>query len=214
MTPSDKELISGILKGDQKAIRRLHREYGSRLLSYARKKLPKEEDAEEIVQDSLLSAIYSLPSFRGRSSFSSWLFGIVHHEIADFYRKRKVKELFFSHFPFLSHLVDEALSPEVIMERERIEKKVTACLLSLAEGYHKILRLKYIEGAKTAEIAFELKISSKAVEMRLRRARLAFAKIWDEENQESFSFDDRRNLSFIKEHLGTSSSPLQDPSED
>jgi len=215
MDQPDKEMIQGILAGDEDWIRRFHKKYYQRLLSYTLKRIGKPEDAEEIVQDSLLSAIYSLPSFLGKSSFSSWLFAITRHEIADFYRKRKVKELLFSRFPVLEHIVDEALAPEFIMERKRIQEKIIACFLHLTEGYRHILRLKYIEGLKTAEVALELKISYKAAEMRLRRARFAFVKAWNEEkDQKSLPFDSSRDLSFIKEYLGFDHPSLQDLKED
>lgn len=207
-------MIRGILRGEEEAIRKFHQKYHGRLLSYTLKRIDKAEDAEEIVQDALMSAIYSMPSFLGKSSLSSWLFSIVRHEIADFYRKRKVKELLFSHFPALEHIVDEALSPEFILERKRIQEKIIACFLQLTEGYRQILRLKYIEGLKTHEVAFELKISQKAAEMRLRRARLAFVEAWnnEEENQKIPTSGDRRDLSFVKEYLGSGDASLQDSS--
>jgi len=215
MDQPDKEMIQGILAGDEGWIRKFHQKYYKRLLSYTLKRIDKAEDAEEIVQDTLLSAIYSLPSFLGRSSFSTWLFAITRHEIADFYRKRRVKELLFSRFPILEHIVDEALAPEFIMERQRIQGKILACFLHLTEGYRHILRLKYIEGLKTAEIALELKISDKAAEMRLRRARLAFVKAWNEKkDQESLPTFSSRDLSFIKEYLGFDHPSLQDASSD
>lgn len=208
-------MIRGILAGDENWIRKFHQKYHDRLLFYTLKRVEKREDAEEIVQDALMSAIYSLPSFLGRSSLSSWLFSIVRHEIADFYRKRKVKEIFFSHFPALEHIVDEALSPEFILERKRIQEKIVSCFLHLTEGYRHILRLKYIEGLKTAEVALELKISYKAAEMRLRRARLAFVKVWhEEESQKIPASSGSRDLSFIKEYLGSCDPSLQDFKED
>jgi len=196
-------------------LRRFYKKYSPRLLAYTLKKVDRKEDAEEIVQDALLSAFYSLPSFLGKSSFSTWLYGILRHEMADFYRKKKVKEVFFSHFPGFSRIVNEAISPEVILERKRIQKKILFCFHKLSEGYCHLLRLKYIEGLKTKEVARRLKISYKAAEMRLRRARFAFIKLWnEEEGQENFSLDNSRNLSFIKEYLGFCCPSLQDTAED
>ena len=57
-------------------------------------------DAEEIVQETLVAASLSYPLFKGNSTFLTWLCGIANHEIADFYRRRKLKTLYFLNFRF------------------------------------------------------------------------------------------------------------------
>ncbi|MDP2708767.1 MAG: RNA polymerase sigma factor, partial [Patescibacteria group bacterium] len=48
-------------------------------------------DAEDIVQETLISVYDSLPLFQGKSAFLTWAYGIAKHELADFYRKKKIK---------------------------------------------------------------------------------------------------------------------------
>ena len=143
------------------------------------------EEAEEIYQETLISAWESLSGFSGRASFSSWLCGIAKHEISDFYRKKKIKTLLFSHFPFLENLADQALGPEEKMIEAELQRKVKRVLSKVAEGYQIILRLKYIEGHSVAQIAQKLSLTLKAVESRLTRARFAFREAWIEENDQS-----------------------------
>jgi RNA polymerase sigma factor (sigma-70 family) len=64
------------------------------------------------------------------------------------------------------------------LEKEELKKEVKKVLAALAEGYGEILRLKYIEGLSMAQIAAKVKISVKAVESKLSRARGAFRKEW------------------------------------
>lgn len=139
-----------------------------------------EEDAEEILQETLISAYQSLPSFTGHSTFFVWLCGIAKHEISDFYRKKKIKAVLFSRLPFLENLVSEAFSPEEEMIEKELKKKIRRVLGTLGEGYRQVLRLKYIDGHSVAQIAGRLDLTLKAVESRLTRARFAFRKIWVE----------------------------------
>jgi len=211
MEPLDKEMIKGVLEGDKVWIRKFEQKFRHKLLNFVLQKIGKYEDAEEIVQDTLVSAIYCLPSFLGKSSLWTWICGIAKHEIADFYRKRKIKEVLFSHFPGLERLASKALSPELALEEKEIKEKIVGCFLSLTEGYRDVLRLKYIEGHSVRQIGQQLKKTSKAIEMRLRRARVAFVQNWNEKavGPENLFTLSQRNLSFFKECLGAFDSSLQ-----
>jgi len=212
MRDQEGQLIGGILKGDKLWIRKFEQQYRPRLLNFVLQKVSQYEDAEEIVQETFISAIYSLPSFSGKSCFWSWLCGIAKHEIADFYRKRKIKEVLFSRFPKLAQLASKALGPQTALEEKEIKQKILHCFLNLAEGYQDILRLKYMEGFSLRQIAQLLQKTVKAAEMRLRRARIAFAKNWNDQKNYSKNYPalNPRNLSFFKECLGLAGSSLPD----
>ncbi len=149
-----------------------------RLASFIAQRVRDEDEAEEILEETLIAASQSLPTFKGRSSFFTWLCGIANHEIADFYRKKKIKLFLFSHFPFLEDLVSEALGPEEELLEEELRKEVKQVLSRLTEGYSLILRLKYYQGLSMGEIAKSLGLTVKAVESKLSRAREAFRIEW------------------------------------
>lgn len=214
MDKGDKQMVRGILKKDKFWLKKFENQYRPRLLRFVLKKIGSYEDAEEIVQDTLLNAIYCLPSFLGKSCLSTWLCSIARHEIADFYRKKKIKTILFSHFPYFEKLAAKILSPEMALEEKEIEQKILSCFLSLKEGYREILRLKYIEGLSLLQIACHLKKTAKAIEMGLRRARQKFVKNWNETKtpQENIFSLRARNISFFKEYLGVISPSLQNSS--
>jgi len=162
----------------EKDFKRIYQKYQERLLNFIFIKIEKREDAEEILQNTMISAFESLPLFKGGSSFYTFLCSIAKHEIADFYRRRKIKTFLFSHFPVLENIVSQALSPERALEQKEIKGKVVNTLKRLSEGYSRILRLKYIDGLSYKQIAKKLKKSVKAVESKLSRARKAFAQIY------------------------------------
>jgi len=159
----------------------LSKAYRKKLTIMVKNKVGDRWAAEEIVQDTLISAIDSLPMFKRKSSLFTWLGGIAKHEIADYYRKKKIKEVVFSKLPFLKELVSEALGPELKYQEMETKRKIRESLKKLSEGKSQILRLKYIEGLTMKQIAGKLNITVKAVESRLTRARLAFQQCYAEE---------------------------------
>lgn len=136
------------------------------------------EDAEEILQETLIAALESLPTYSGRAAFLTWLCGIARHEMADFYRKKKIKTFLFSHLPWLESLASQALGPEQQMLEKEFVQKVLRTMAGLNEGYRQILRLKYYQGLTVVQIAQELNETVKAVESKLFRARKTFAKVF------------------------------------
>jgi RNA polymerase sigma-70 factor (ECF subfamily) len=160
------------------------REYRERLMRFVGRKVRNHEDVEEIVQESLIAALDSLPVFRGECALFTWLCSIARHEIADFYRRKKIKQIVFSRLPFLKDLVCDALGPELAYQELETKRKIVRTLKNLSEGYSQILRLKYIDGLSMKEIAQRLEITVKAVESRLTRARLAFQKVYVNEERE------------------------------
>lgn len=153
-----------------------------KLKNYLFSRLKDPFEAEEIFQETLIAATESLPTYQGQASFSTWLCAIANHEIADFYRKKKLKTILFSRFPFLGNLVSQALGPEEELLKKELRKEVKKTLSGLTEGYSQILRLKYYQGLSVKEIARKLHLTIKATESRLSRARLAFQKEWASQN--------------------------------
>lgn len=156
----------------------MEKEILERLKGYIFSRVENLSDAEEIFQETLISVTQSLPTFQGNSSFFTWVCGIANHEIADFYRKKKIKTFLFSNFPFLENIVSEALGPEEKLLQKELRNDVKKVLSRLSEGYSLVLRLKYYNGLSMQEIAQKLNLTVKAVESRLSRAREAFRMEW------------------------------------
>ncbi len=80
-------LIAAIRSGDAQAWSQLVSEYHGRLLAFARTQLGQESDAEDAVQETFVSLLKSLGSFRGDASLETWLFQLLRRRIADQYRR-------------------------------------------------------------------------------------------------------------------------------
>jgi len=123
----DKQLVEKILAGDDRAISLFYRRYRKKLLVFIERKV-RQGPAEEITQDVFVSALESLPVYKGKSSLYSWLLGIARHEIADFYRKKKIKEIVFSRLPFWKSLFPKLCLRKLLMKKKNLKRKSSALL--------------------------------------------------------------------------------------
>jgi len=169
-------LIQKVIANDKKALRQFYKTFKPKLERFFGRRIGDRHDCEEVVADTLLSAIDSLPLFSGKSKLSTWVMAIAKHELVDYYRRKKIKTFVFSHFPFLERLVSKALSPELALEEKEAKRKIAGAFEKTSEGYQHILRLKYMDGLSMREIAERLEMTVKAVESKLSRARKAFRK--------------------------------------
>lgn len=169
-------LVKRILKGDEKTLFSFYRNFAPKLLSFIKRKTNYPEDAEEILQDVLLSSLDSLRDFTFKSSLSTFLHAIAKNKIVDFYRKKRLKKILFSQIPQLEALFSTFLGPEDDLEQKQARINFEKALKSLSPKYQKILTLKYFDGKSVAQITREFKVSFKSAESMLFRARQAFAK--------------------------------------
>ena len=88
-------------------------EHGDMLYSYAMTRLKDADAAEEIVQDTLVTAMESHHRFAGDSSIRTWLVGILRHKLLEFFRKQLNRPT--------SIDVDQEL-PSVVVNREFTER--------------------------------------------------------------------------------------------
>lgn len=173
---NEQELIQKVIASEKQALWEFYRLFKPRLERFFGRRINNQYDAEEVAADTLLSAIDSLPLFSGKSKLFTWVMAIAKHELIDYYRRKKIKEVVFSRFPFLEKLVSKALGPELAFQEKEAKQRILFTFEKISEGYVEILRLKYMDSLSMVEIAQRLKITVKAVESRLTRARKAFRK--------------------------------------
>ncbi|MFZ2654359.1 MAG: sigma-70 family RNA polymerase sigma factor [Victivallales bacterium] len=73
----DSDLVKGFMSGSESAYDELVRKYSVHMYNVAFGLLGSHEDAEEVVQDGFVKAYSNLKTFRGDSTFSTWLYRIV-----------------------------------------------------------------------------------------------------------------------------------------
>ena len=161
----DNHLIDLVQSGDQASFNALYDRYFSTVYKRVRYKIP-DRDVDDVTQEIFITVLKSLPSFQGRSQFSTWLRTLVNRQIANYYRtrERKVEEepIYDGQvFPKDGHAGDDKHT-----ERIAIRK----ALQELPQHYQEVILLRFAEGLKFAEISDVLKQNPEAVKSLFRRA--------------------------------------------
>ncbi len=172
--------IERILQGDESAVEEFYKQFSPGILRYLKQKLPKEEDAQEILNDVFLDAIEELPTVNNKANVKAWLYQIAHHKMVNFYRKKKIKSLLFSQFPYLQIVAEEFDQPQFQLEKEEVKIRLQMALEKLSQKYQQILRMHYIQELPVKIIAIQLNVSFKTAESRLYRARQQFIKYYNQ----------------------------------
>jgi len=83
MPQSDALLIDGVRRGDAEAWRQLIERYEGRLLAFVGGRVPDRATAEDVVQETFIGLLVSLPNFDARRSLECYLFSIAAHKLVD-----------------------------------------------------------------------------------------------------------------------------------
>lgn len=86
---ADAYLIDAVQQGDQDAWREVIGRYEGRLLSFARRMLAQSSEAEDLVQETFLGLLRSLPNYDRRRSLETYLFAILRHKLSDQFRRQQ-----------------------------------------------------------------------------------------------------------------------------
>jgi len=170
--PSDNEILSSVLRGDQQAYAEIVKRYQNFVFTIALRYTPNREDAEEIAQDCFVKAYRSLADFRGESKFSTWLYTIVTTTCLTFLRKKKLEV----HSLDNERVFEMADSQDSGMEANQVEQKsrismVNRAIALLSTDDAQIITLFYKGEQSLDEIGKILGLDPNTVKVRLHRAR-------------------------------------------
>jgi RNA polymerase sigma-70 factor (ECF subfamily) len=178
----DAALLSRLRAGEPQAFEDLVRRQAPRLLAVTRRLLRNEQDAEDAVQDALISAFRSLETFAGAGRLSTWLHRIAVNAALMKLRagKAKPEESIERLRPAFLRDGHHATDPwpwrdraDVAVERREDRDFVRACIAALPERYRTVLILRDIEELDGEETARLLGLTPSVVKVRLHRARQA-----------------------------------------
>ncbi|MGC3965848.1 MAG: sigma-70 family RNA polymerase sigma factor [Pirellulales bacterium] len=187
-TLTEAELTARLRTGDDEAFEELIRRYGSQLLAVIRRYLPEESDAQDALQEALLSVFKAIERFHGDSSLPTWLHRIAVNAALMKLRTRRRRpekpiEDLLPHFADDGHRADPradwSVRPDDAAQNMELRGIVRAAIDELPESYRTILLLRDIEERSTEEVADLLELSLANVKTRLHRARQALRELLD-----------------------------------
>ena len=175
---SEEKLIRAGQRGDHEAVETLFRRYHRPLFQTALRVLGNTEDAEDALQDGLLSAYRNLKRFEGRSQFSTWLTRIVINAALMRRRSAKARPAISldeppreDELPATERFADDGLTPEQVMENTEIREMLSENLDQLSPLLRTAFVLREVEGYSTGEAARKLGVTENTLKARLWRAR-------------------------------------------
>jgi len=182
---ADHDLLVALGSGEPRALEALAERYGGRIYRVAFGVTRNQFDAEEVLQDVLLTLARKGSSFEGRSALASWIYRITTNTALNKRRGKRQEvecslEELLPAFREDGHrdgersflLADWSQSPEaecLAGERRRVLEQA---LEALPEHYRAVLVLRDVEGLSNEEVAEILSESVPSVKSRLHRARM------------------------------------------
>lgn len=182
-TLTDAQLVQQAKQGDLDAFEELANRHERRIYTLARRITQNEHDAQDVTQQTFLSALEHLGDFREEASFATWLDRIATHAALKILRKRKGLDTVSldqatdpdpdtGEIPHPEYIADWRADPEELVHRNEIRQLLDQALAQLDEKYRLVFLLRDVEGLSVRETAELLGLSETNVKVRLLRARL------------------------------------------
>lgn len=164
------DLLDGCRRYDQKSQFQIYKLYYKSMYNTSLRIVNDTMEAEDIMQESFLSAFEKINSYSGTVSFGAWLKKIVENRSLDFLKKKR--RIIFSDIESLP-AVEEAFIENHLHNEEKDPRftRVMAIISLLPEKYREIISLYLFEGYDHEEIGEILSIPSSTSRSQYTRAR-------------------------------------------
>lgn len=178
---TDHNLISEFKSGSMEAMEKIVERYENQIFTFGLKMCAHLQDAEDIAQETFLSAFRYLGAFREETKLKNWLFKIAARACLKKRRKKKYEpdqEIPLDSFVHKDgsdgkyEIPDWSDDPSDNVLRAELKQVIDAAIQSLPPKYRLVFNLRDIEGFNTEETSEILEISIQSVKTRLHRARL------------------------------------------
>jgi RNA polymerase sigma-70 factor (ECF subfamily) len=174
---ADDALLDAARRGDRKALERFLAQHQRGVFRFGMKMCGTEEDAKDVLQETLIAAARTLPEFRGASSVSTWLYTIARSFCL---KKRRMSKFAPERVESLeleekqaARVPDPRRSPEEDAAGRQLGAVLETAIGELDPMYREVLVLRDVEGLSANEVAEVMGLTVQAVKTRLHRARLA-----------------------------------------
>ena len=175
----DRALLDRLRAGDKSACAACVEKYSPGLYRLALRMMRDEAEAEDVVQETFLSAFKSIDSFEGRSELSTWLYRIATNEALMLIRRKKPEvnlEGLQADDPETEltphQFVDWSSLPENELLSGEGKKVLDEAIRTLPENLRMVFLMRDAEGLSIKETADALGLTETNVKTRLLRARL------------------------------------------
>ena len=175
MAETDNEVAARVKAGDREAYRELVERHSRKLYRLAYRMMGNREDAEDVVQESLLRAFRHIDRFNDEASFRTWLNRIAANYCLDLIRSRK------RHAPLGApdgdperphefEIAESRPHPEQLAGARQAYERIESALEQLTMQERTAFLLRHCEGESIPSIAEALGVNSGAAKHSVFRA--------------------------------------------
>jgi RNA polymerase sigma-70 factor (ECF subfamily) len=179
----DLELLRRSRGGDFAAFEALVVRFQGRVFGLACRILDQRQDAEDVVQQTFLSVLEHLDSFREEAAVATWLLRIAANHALKVLRKRRglptvplqsdaEADDSYAHVPHPEYIARWWDGPEELAQRAEVRHLIDQALAELDDKYRLVFVLRDVEGFSVRQTAETLGLTEANVKVRLLRARL------------------------------------------
>src|SRR5438105_1830408 len=172
------ELVTRARQGDLEAYDQLVRRYQERIYATVYHMTANHEDANDLAQEAFIKAFHALKSFKGGSSFYTWVYRIAVNKTINFLKQRKNRaqlslddlDVNAEHDPDLVALISDK-TPRREAGLAELQEKLNVALQKLSESHRLVVTLHDVQGLSHEEIARIMGCNIGTVRSRLFYAR-------------------------------------------
>jgi RNA polymerase sigma factor (sigma-70 family) len=176
--PEERALVARAKEGDMGAYDDLIRRYQERIYATIYHMTSNHDDANDLAQESFIKAYQALKSFKGDSSFFTWIYRIAVNKTINFLKQRKnrmhmsLNDLDFNaeNDPDLVALVSDR-TPRRDANLAELQEKLNEAMQKLSEDHRMVVTLHDVQGLSHEEIGQIMECNTGTVRSRLFYAR-------------------------------------------
>jgi RNA polymerase sigma-70 factor (ECF subfamily) len=167
----ERRMVRAILAGDDASFVELYRRFRPRVFAFVSRRVQDDFEAEDICQEVFLQIHLALPSYEGRASLATWIFGVAHRVTCKYFRSTSVPAI-----PLEEHAL--AHDPVMVPHAERrldAARAVDDCNRTLSNARtpeHLEIFQRFYGGQSVRTIAEAIGRPSNSVKQILRRSRI------------------------------------------
>jgi len=174
----EQAMVQRAAGGDLGAYDELVRRYQERIYATVYHMTSNHEDANDLAQEAFIKAFHALKSFKGGSSFYTWVYRIAVNKTINFLKQRKNRshmslndlDLNAEHDPDLVALISDK-TPRREVGLSELQEKLNAAMQKLSEPHRLVVTLHDVQGMSHEEIAKIMRCNTGTVRSRLFYAR-------------------------------------------
>ncbi|MGL6159985.1 RNA polymerase sigma factor RpoE [Microbulbifer sp.] len=178
-SPSDRQLVERVQKGDKRAFDLLVLKYQHKILAVVSRFIKDHSEVQDVTQEAFIKAYRALANFRGESAFYTWMYRIAINTAKNHLVSRSRRppssdvDLEDAEYYSGADLLRDSDTPESQLFRDELEAAVHGAIRALPEDLRSAVTLREMEGLSYEEIAEVMNCPVGTVRSRIFRAREA-----------------------------------------